>query len=149
KHRGILSLILIAIAAYFFPDPSRLFQKGINTIGVTPEMINNYIIERIEQLVEKYGEDILASSEENPDEMRIIAEYKQLTKFSDIHPKSNAFYYIGKVFDYLSEQRLVTKQDGLYLPTISFKYQMEELCVNEHFIQFMKYFKGVVKEEVL
>ena len=140
KYKGIMGLILVAIAAYFFPEPNLLFQAGINAVAATPETIHNYIMERVGRLVKEFGDDLLAISDDEPDEATIIAEYNQLQKTSEKHPRSDALYYIKKVFEHLGEQGLVSKEGEGYLPTIRFKYQMEELSLNEYFIGFMSNF---------
>lgn len=138
KNRGIYVLIVVAIAAYFFPDTYSFQERGLNKIGLDAESLHNFIINRIEQIKDEKGDSILNMDRDQPDLHRLLGTYYSMNKASDINPQSTSTYFIEKTFEYLKKQRLLTSDNNKFIPTSKFKLQMEDFSNNEYYIQFLR-----------
>lgn len=137
KNKGLFALIMVAIAAYFYPDPQSFQQKGIQKIGLDSNTLHVHIIDKIEQLKESLGDDIIKEDKDHPELIRLLTIFYKMKKVSDINPQSTTIYFIEKTFEALKKQRLVTLDNERYIPTTRFRYQMEEFSNNEKYIEFI------------
>ncbi len=138
NKRGIFALIMMSLASYFFPTPDRFLEQGYSSVGVTYEKLHEFIIGKINEIIEKQGDEILATSAESPHSIKLLAEYKKLQKESEINPKSTAIYYIKTTFDHLKQERLITEENEEYLPTKKFRIYMEDFSTNDNYLNFLK-----------
>ncbi|WP_371801688.1 DUF6063 family protein [Candidatus Lokiarchaeum ossiferum] len=138
SNRGLYALILMAVAAYFFPTPDRFQDQGYSSVGVTTEKLHDFITGKINEVIDKFGEEILATSAESPHCIKLLADYRKLHKESEINSKSTALYFIKTAFDHLKHERLITEESDEYLPTNKFRIFMEEFSTNENYLSFLK-----------
>nr|MDO8112532.1 DUF6063 family protein [Candidatus Sigynarchaeota archaeon] len=138
EGRGIFALVLVAIAAYFYPEGADLMHAGGST-HATVEGIYRYIQDGMKDLDR---DAILSSPESSEAGKKIIAAFEELPKESQERPHTNALYKVEAVFHHLLKSKLMFTEGELgYLPTAKFKIQMQEFAMNPEFQDMLEAWK--------
>ncbi len=146
KNKDYLSLILLAIAAYFYPQMHHFEHPGYSGPGIDAVLIDKYIREKVDSIIEKMDPEELYGSVDEPGLDKLLLKYRRLKKSGDkITEQSSSFYLIRKALDFLKNQRMLIEDGDKYFPSKRFKYQMEELATSEIFNNFI----GKISEDDL
>jgi len=131
-HDRYIGLILIAIAAFYFPTDASFDQESsYYTAPITVHDLNNFIQEKCKEIKEKVKPADVAAGD---DELELLlTSYLQLPNESTINDRSRSTkeYFIRKTFNFLIDQGLFFEKDGQYWPKHKFRLQMDAMVSNE------------------
>ncbi|MHA1401762.1 MAG: DUF6063 family protein [Candidatus Heimdallarchaeaceae archaeon] len=131
-HDRYIGLILLAIAAFYFPtDVSFDQESSYHTAPISVHELNNFIHKKCVEIKEKVKpSDVTAGDDELE---LLLTSYLQLPNETTINDKSRSTkeYFIRKTFRFLIEQGLFFEKDEQYWPTHKFRLQMDAMVSNE------------------
>ena len=140
KHDKFVGLILIALAAYYFPTDASFDEESVHaTNPITVNQLDAFITEKCKTIQQvqkienpKEGEELLEA---------LLISYSQLP--NEAHPdsrlQSTREYFLRKTLNYLTDERLfIKKSRNEFWPTTKFRYQMEDLAQNTYIKEFLQ-----------
>ena len=126
--RRYLALIMLGIAAFFFPTSQQFSRRGQSTAGLTPKTLDEFIRNTATKAKEKYKPSDPGVED---DEIILFEEYLSLKKdLGKTSSRSSSIDLINQVLKYMKDQKLLVVDNERYYPTKRFKLQMEELSKN-------------------
>lgn len=132
-----IGLILIALAAYYFPKSTAFEESTFLTSPITIHELEAFIHEKAIAIKEKERPEHI---EADKDQLELLlTSYLQLPNESQVDSKkrSTREHFIRKTLHFLIEQRLFIKNDNEYWPTPKFRVQMENMSENDQIKSFL------------
>lgn len=128
SSRRYLALIMLGIAAFFFPTSQQLSRRGQSTAGLTPKILDEFIRSTATKAKEKHKPSDPGMED---DDILLFEEYLSLKKdLGKTSSRSSSVDLIKQVLKYMKDQKLLVVDNERYYPTKRFKLQMEELSKN-------------------
>lgn len=133
-----IGLILIALAAYYFPKEMD-FQDP-PSLPVSVFDLDEYIREKCKLIKQNLSESDMVQEEKSLEKLAI--SYYQKSSIDDQKEKSKdtTTAMIRKVLKFLTKEKLFTKygnDDDTFLPTYRFSLAMDSMVNNQYLIEFL------------
>lgn len=128
KYTG---LILIALAAYYFPKDASFEKSSFHTDSITVHKLAAFIREKAENLREKVQPEHVEAGKDQLE--LLLTSYLQLPGESQLDSKkqNSREYFITRTLKFLEKQKLFIFRDNKYWPTPKFRFQMENMSEND------------------